>query len=222
MFFAHRLQVAVLAMVMAAAPAAAQGVAPKQPQTTPSPQTRAVPPGNMWSHGTTLNGFAGAATATRDRAGVGGGAMGWEVKPWFALEGTAGWFDWGHHANAFTATLAAHVAILTPRPIVPFLAGGFGMYHASFDRSDNAMPRFYQRRMAGMSDRPALKTTFTDPSVVAGGGVEMFVSRHWTVRPEVMANVVVRDGRSFVATTGVVRLGYHFEEHPVTPSAHTQ
>jgi hypothetical protein len=174
----------------------------------------------MWSHGTTLNVFAGAAATSNDRAGVAGGAMGWELKPWFALEGTGGWFDWGHDAQAFTAALAAHVAILTPRPIVPFLAGGVGMYHASFDRSDSAMPRFYRDRMAGMPDQPARRMTFTDPSVVAGGGVEMFVSRHWTVRPEVMANIVVRNGHSFLATTGVVRLGYHFEDHPVTPRVH--
>ena len=220
MVSAHRLQVAVLALLIAAAPTSGQSVVPKQPQTTPSPQSRAVPAGNMWSHGTTLNVFAGATATSHDRAGVAGGALGWEVKPWFALEGTAGWFDWGHDAQAFTAALAARVAILTPRPIVPFVAGGFGMYHASFDRSDDAMPGFYRGRVAGMPNQPARTMTFTDPSVVAGGGVEIFVSRHWTVRPEVTANIVVRNGRSFIATTGVVRLGYHFEDHPVTPSAH--
>ena len=49
----------------------------------------------------------------------------------------------------------------------------------------------------------------------------MFVSRHWTIRPEVIAALVIRDSRSFVVTTGAVRLAYHFEEHPITPSAHT-
>lgn len=217
MLSAHRLHAALLAFFLSAVPAAAQGVAPTQPQTTPSPQARLVPPGNFWSHGTTLNVFAGAAATSRDRAGVAGGGMGWELKPWFALEGTGGWFDWGHNANAFTAALAAHVAVLTPRPIVPFLAGGVGMYHATFDRFDTTMPRFYRHRMLGMSEQPGQTKTFTDPSIVAGGGVELFVSRHWTVRPEVMANVVVRDGRSFTVTTGVVRLGYHFEDHPITP-----
>jgi len=28
-----------------------------------------------------------------------------------------------------------------------------------------------------------------------------------------MANVVLADARRFVVTTGVVRLGYHFEDH---------
>jgi len=59
--------------------------------------------------------------------------------------------------------------------------------------------------------------TFNDPSLVGGGGVEMFVSRHWAVRPEILATVVLRDSRNFVVTTGAVRLGYHFEDHPVTP-----
>jgi hypothetical protein len=45
----------------------------------------------------------------------------------------------------------------------------------------------------------------------------MFINRHWTLRPEVVATVVMRDSRNFVVTTGAVRLAYHFEDHPVTP-----
>ena len=59
--------------------------------------------------------------------------------------------------------------------------------------------------------------TFNDPSLVGGGGLTVFVSRHWTVRPEILATVVLRDSRNFVVTTGAVRLAYHFEDHPVTP-----
>jgi hypothetical protein len=217
MISAHRLQGALLALVVAAATASAQGVPLSQPQTTPPPQTRTVPPGNMWSHGTTLNVFGGAAATSGDRAAVAGGALGWEIKPWFALEGTGGWLDWGQSAHAFTATMTAHVAMPMPHPVVPFLAAGMGLYHASFSRFDAAMPRFYRHRMAGPGFGAAQTLTFTDPSLVAGGGGNLFVNRHWTIRPEVMANVVLRDSRSFVVTTGVVRLAYHFEDHPVTP-----
>ena len=67
--------------------------------------------------------------------------------------------------------------------------------------------------MSGLGSR----ITFTDPSLVGGGGFDMFVSRHWTIRPEILGTVVLRDSRTFVVTTGAVRLGYHFEDHPVTP-----
>lgn len=220
MFSVRRLPFAMLALFAAASSAAGQLPAP-QPQTTPPPQVRTAPPGNGWSHGTTLNVFAGGAATTRDWAGAGGGAMGWELKPWFALEGSGGWLDWGHDAHAFTATMTAHAALPTPRPLVPFFAGGAGVYHASFDRYHDSLPAFYRHRMATMRDEPRQRMTFTDPSLVGGGGVEVFVSRHWTLRPEVMVHIVMRDARSFVATTGVVRLGYHFEDHPVTPIART-
>jgi hypothetical protein len=36
-------------------------------------------------------------------------------------------------------------------PFVPFLAGGVGLYQASFDRFDPTMPGFYHRRMAGVA-----------------------------------------------------------------------
>ena len=63
----------------------------------------------------------------------------------------------------------------------------------------------------------ASRVTFTDPSVLGGGGVNMFVSRHWTLRPEIVTIAVLRDSRNFVVTTAAVRLAYHFEDHPVTP-----
>jgi hypothetical protein len=109
--------------------------------------------------------------------------------------------------------------VATARPFVPFLAAGIGLYHATFNRLDAGMPTFYRRRMMSMPT-PSTTATFTDPSLTGGGGITMFLSRHWSLRPEVMATVVMRDSRSFVVTTGAVRLGYHFEDHPITPRAH--
>jgi hypothetical protein len=178
----------------------------------------APPPGNMWSHGTTLNVFGGAALTPGDTAAAAGGALGWELTPRFALEGGGTWLDWGQDTQAFTAAMTAHVSLLTPHPLVPFLAAGVGLYHATFDRFDAAVPRFYHRRMT-LTYAPGQMATFTDPSIVGGGGLNLYVSRHWALRPEVLATVVLRDGRSFVVTTGAVRLAYHFEDHPITPSA---
>jgi hypothetical protein len=221
MISSYRLQYAVLAvLLLSAVSASAQGASPA-PQTTPPPQVRTVPAGNMWSHGTTLNVFGGAAAISGDRAAVGGGALGWEFKPWIGLEGTGAWLDWGQRAHGFTAAMTARVSMLTPHLLVPFVAGGVGLYHASFNQFDGTMPGFYRRRMMGVAPQPGQTMTFTDPSLLAGGGLNVFVNRHWTIRPEVMANVVLRDSRSFVVTTGVVRLAYHFEDHVVTPRAGT-
>jgi hypothetical protein len=170
----------------------------------------------MWSHGTTLNVFGGAAATSGDRAAIAGGALGWEIEPWFAIEGSGTWLDWGQGAHAFAPSITAQIGLLTSRPFVPFLTGGIGLYHASFNRIDSAMPGFYRRRMMSMTD-PGSTITFNDPSLTGGGGLTVFVSRHWSVRPEVLATVVLRDSRSFVVTTGAVRLAYHFEDHPVTP-----
>ena len=201
----QRLQSSVAGLLVCAAAASAQ-----------TPIT--APVGNMWSHGTTLNVFGGAAATPGDTAGAAGGGFGWELTPRFALEGSGTWLGWGQGARAFTAAMSAQVAVVTPRPFVPFLAGGVGLYHASFDRFDATMPGFYRRRMAGMALAQSRTVGFTDPSLTGGGGVTVYVSRHWALRPEVLATLVLRDARSFVVTTGAVRLAYHFEDHPVTPS----
>jgi len=203
----HRLHYVVIGILVSVATASAQ--------TTPSATNRAVPEGNMWSHGTTLNVFGGGAGTSGDSAAVAGGAFGWEVRPWFAIEGGGAWLDWGQSARAFAPSMMARVALLTARPFLPFITGGIGLYHASFNRFDSTMPNFYRGRMMGMSDLSS-RIAFTDPSLIGGGGIDMFISRHWTVRPELLATVVLRDSRNFVVTTGVVRLGYHFEDHPVT------
>jgi len=204
----HRLQSAVVGLFVAVATASAQGLAP--------PDVRVAPAGNMWSHGTTLNVFGGAAATSGDRAAIAGGAFGWEIKPWLAFEGGGAWLDWGQAAHAFAPSITAQAGLLTARAFVPFLTGGVGLYRTSFNRLDNAMPGFYRRRMIRMADMGS-RVTFTDPSVVGGGGVNVFVNRHWTIRPEILVTAVLRNSHSFVVTTGAVRLAYHFEDHPVTP-----
>jgi opacity protein-like surface antigen len=206
MFSLQRWPCAVVGLLMTAATASAQNLPPPEPAS--------IPPGNMWSHGTTLNVFTGGALGGNDRASIKGAAFGWEVRPWFALEGGATWIEWEKNANAFTPAITAQLGLPTAGRVVPFVAGGVGLYHVSFDRTDVEMPHFYRGRLTSMN---ALSSaiTFTDPSVVGGGGVNVFVTRKWTIRPEVLATVAVRDSRSFVVTTAAVRLGYHFESHPV-------
>ena len=207
MFSLQRWQCVVVGLLMTAATASAQGPPPPEPAT--------IPPGNMWSHGTTLNVFTGGALGGDDRASIRGAAVGWEIRPWFALESGATWIEWDKNAHGFTPAITAQVGLPTERRAVPFVTGGVGLYHVSFDRMDVAMPQFYRERMTTMN-LVGNKVTFTDPSIVGGGGVNVFLTRKWTIRPEVLATIALRDSRSFVVTTAALRLGYHFEGHPVT------
>jgi hypothetical protein len=87
---------------------------------------------------------------------------------------------------------------------------------ASFDAARDDVPDFYRRRLP--PDTFGVRHTFTDPSFIAGGGVNLFVSRHLAIRPEVQAMVVRRDSNQLVVTAATAHVVYHFEEHPVTPS----
>ncbi len=177
------------------------------------------PPTTMWQHGSTLNLFAGAASAPSHRGAIGGGAVGWELKPRFAVEGSGEWMEWGAGSHAFAAAITAQTGLASPRPVMPFLTGGIGLYRASFDRLGSAMPAFYGRRMAMDGVHMGTAATFTDPTVVFGGGVNAFVNRHWAIRPDVREIVVLRNSRSYFVTAFAVHVAYHFEDHPVTPRA---
>src|SRR5262245_15626735 len=105
-----------------------------------------VPSDHQWTHGTSLSGFAGAATASSETGAMVGGAIGWEITPRIGIEGSGSWLDRTHDADATTASLKGVVNLLSPHAVVPFLAGGIGMYHATFDRARSVMPDFYSRR----------------------------------------------------------------------------
>ena len=199
--------VSALIVLVVAAAATAQ-----TPQKVQPP-----PPTTMWQHGSTLNLFAGAAAAPSHRGAIGGGAVGWEVKPRFALEGSGEWMEWGAGSHAFAAAITAQTGLAGPRPVMPFLTGGIGLYRASFDRLGTAMPAFYGRRMSIDGVRMGTTATFTDPTLVFGGGVNAFINRHWAIRPDVREMVVLRDSHSYFVTAFAVHVAYHFEDHPVTP-----
>ena len=172
-----------------------------------------------WSHGTTLNGFAGV---TMDSAGSGpllGGALGWEVTPRLALEGSGSWAEFGHGTNSFGGAMKVRVRLSGRRTVDPFLQAGIGLYRATFGQNDTAMPAFYERRMTHHVSRAGGPTTFTDPTLVAGGGVNVFMNRHFALRPDVETTIVLRDGRRHVVTSVALHAVYHFESHPVTPVA---
>jgi hypothetical protein len=176
-----------------------------------------APPPNPWTHGTTLNVFAGAASASSETGPLAGGALGWQITPWVSVEGSGTWFNRRTGADAFAADLKALVNIIAARPVAPFVEGGIGMYRASFDSSRGLLPDFYRARTTGdMGNIGGI--TFTDPSFVVGGGVNMFVARHVAIRPDIEATIVRRNSQSYVVTSLSVHLAYHFEDFPMTPS----
>jgi hypothetical protein len=176
-----------------------------------------APPLNMWTHGTTVNVFAGAASASSETAPLAGGAVGWEVTRRVALEGAGWWLNRRNGAEAFAAELKALVNVTAARPVVPFVESGIGLYRASFDSSRGTIPGFYQGRTAGNAVN-VTRMTFTDPSFILGGGVNLFVTRHVAIRPDVEAKIVRRHSQNYVVTAVSVHMAYHFEDHPITPS----
>ena len=138
-----------------------------------------------WGHGTTLNVFAGAATDSSTTGELAGAAVGWEITPRLALEGTGAWFDRGAGADAFAATVKLQAALSARSRWVPFVSAGAGLYHASFDPNATTIPGFYHRRIEQGTLAASDDATFTDPALVLGGGVNLFVKRHVALRPTV-------------------------------------
>ena len=173
-----------------------------------------------WSQGTTLNGFVGVAADSAQGGPALGGAMGWELTPAIALDGSGAWAEFGHGTSSFAGALTVRVRVAGQRTVDPFVQAGVGLYRATYGAGETAVPGFYARRMTVPATEPAPRHTFTDPTLVAGGGVSVFINRHFALRPDVEAVFVMRDGRAHVVTIAALHAVYHFESHPVTPARH--
>ena len=168
-----------------------------------------------WSRGTTLSGFGGGAGDETRTGPAFGGAVGWEVTPRFAVDGVGTWSEFGEGADAFAGTMRLRVRIAGHRSVDPFVQGGVGLYRAMFESTDKEMPEFYRRRLDPASGISG--ATFTDPTLVTGGGVSIFLKRWFALRPEAEVTFVIRDG-THVVSSFFLHAVFHFEEHPVTPS----
>jgi hypothetical protein len=170
-----------------------------------------------WTHGTTVNVFGGAARTEADTQPLIGTSIGWEITPAIAIEGSGYWFDHGEDAERFAAALKLQAGLPVSRPVVPFLAAGIGLYRASFDPASSTIPDFYRGRIGTTGAAAGTLNTFTDPSFIVGGGVNVFLSRHIAIRPDVEATFVRRNAQHLLVTVAAVHLAYHFEDHPITP-----
>jgi Outer membrane protein beta-barrel domain len=166
---------------------------------------------HVWGRGTTLTAFAGTTVDTEPLAG---GSLGWELTPRLALEGSGLWVD-DDGGDGFAGSLTLQAALRAGRRTVPYVQAGVGLYRLSVDRDDAPLPHFYRRRMVTGTETAR---TFTDPSLVFGGGVNLFVSRNVALRPDAQIMMVMGDSRSHFVTALRMSLVYHIEDHPVTPA----
>jgi outer membrane protein with beta-barrel domain len=173
-----------------------------------------VSPGTDWGRGTTLNVFAGTAADSSNAKPLVGTSVGWEVTPRLAIEGSGYWIERGTGASSFAAALKLQTGLTAPHVAVPFLEAGVGLFRASFEPTATAVPDFYRRRMLGATAEVGATDTFTDPSFVVGGGINIFVTPHIAIRPDVETMIVRRDAQTYVVTAAAVHVAYHFESHP--------
>jgi hypothetical protein len=141
--------------------------------------------------------------------------VGWEVTPRFTIDAVGSWSEFGDGADAFAGTMRLRMRVAGHRSVDPFVQGGVGLYRAMFENTDGEMPEFYRRRLDPVARLSG--ATFTDPTLVTGGGVSIYLKRWFAVRPEAEVTFVLRDG-AHVVTSFFVHAVFHFEEHPVTPS----
>jgi hypothetical protein len=170
-----------------------------------------------WSRGTAISGFAGVGADGSHTGGLFGGTLGWDLNPRIAIQGSGGWAEYGDGTDAFSASLGARFHLLRSQRVNPFVNGGVGFYRASFGPGASA-PDFYSHRMRLDVPHRTLRSTFTDPSFVCGGGLNIAVNRRMRIRPEVNVDLVFRDSRTNTVPSFRMHFVYVFEDHPVTPS----
>ena len=155
------------------------------PATT-SAQTVAA---NPWTRGTTLEAFLGTATAPRTMDSY-GGAVGWELTRRFEIQGLAAWFP-RKGSDEFAADLKLLMNLTQPSTLVPYVAGGAGLYQGAFERAHAK----------------------TDPTAVVGAGAHLYLRRHLSIRPEGTLRFVIDRSKTHWVATITLAVTYHFEEH---------
>jgi menaquinone-dependent protoporphyrinogen oxidase len=165
-----------------------------------------------WHHGSLLSGSFGAQAADSNVSPFAGAGLGWEFSPRLAIEGRANWFRVNDGPSDFTATLAAHMPLLTAGAVRPFVSAGAGMYRATIHPNAQNVPAFYRARIP---DGTVGLQTFEDFVATVGGGLNVFVSSHVAIRPDV--NLILVTTRSDVRPVGVYgfQVVYHFAPHTI-------
>ncbi len=170
---------------------------------------------NPWAQGTQLSVFGGAGREAGANPIV-GATIAWEVIPRLTIEGRGTWFFPGKGASAFAGLLGARVPLLPGQKVVPFVSGAVGLHRATFQPATfTGMPDFYRRRLP--ANPQSGEATFDDFTVALGGGVDVYLSTHVAIRPEVTAAIVRGPSDTRTVPMFGIHLAYHFENHVITP-----
>jgi hypothetical protein len=170
------------------------------------------------THCSSLDLYGGVSSAESTTGGLAGGGAGWQIVPWFGIEGEAFWVDRPGSENGFSAAVHARWNLARGWRVRPFAKTGAGFYRASFDKGDDTIPAFYRDRLESGVVGIGTNRAFTDPAVIAGGGVDILLSRRVSLRPQADALVAFDHGKRRVMPAFTVHLAFHFDEHPITSS----
>jgi hypothetical protein len=173
---------------------------------------------NIAGHGTELGGSIGAAVTSSETAPVVAGDAGWSITRWVTLQAQGAWFARGDNTKGVGADVGALVNIVARRPVTPYVGLAFGLYRATITAPAMGLSDFYRTRMDHMGRTVTSSGRFTDPAWRFSAGVDVIRHRNVSIRPEASVILVHGHGASDTITTVGVRLGYVFEDHPVTPS----
>jgi len=174
-------------------------------------------PHRDWEHATELAGVAAAASVADVTDLALGGLAGWDLSPHVTIEGRGLWLNRGTRDTAFTGDLGALLRFGSRQTARPYVGGGFGLYRESVQPQSEGVPKFYRDRLTPGLLAGQEHVVFTDPAVRLTAGMEFIVHRHVTLRPELSTLLVWGgDAHQTVVMAGL-RVGYRFEDHPVTP-----
>jgi hypothetical protein len=173
---------------------------------------------NVAGRGTELGALVGAAAASTETAPVFSGTVDWRLTRWVAVEARGSWFARGLDATGIGADVGALVNVVRRRAVTPYVGAAFGLYRARMNVAHATVPDFYRRRADDPAMLPTTARAFTDPAWRLSAGIDVVGRRHLSIRPEAAVMIVHRSGSTDTITSIGVRLGYIFEDHPVTPS----
>lgn len=169
-----------------------------------------------WHQGSALALFGGMTLSDSTQSALGGSIV-WELTPRLSIDAGGRWLGVTGDTDTVFGSVGVRYVVTGTRPVTPYVNAGIGLYRASFPAVlPHGMPEFYRRRMAGM--QAPSRRTFDDFAARAGAGVEIYLNRHVSIRPEIEIIGVTDRSHTRIIPLAGVHLAYHFESHPITPS----
>ncbi len=168
---------------------------------------------DQWQRGTTLALFAGGTVESSVAKPAAGASLGWEIARFLSIEGQGAWIRVANGGNAFAGQMRARVPLTSNPAVRPFVAGGVGLYRASFEAGARRIPEFYRRRIVAATPGGHV---FDDLLITAGGGIDLFVTKHLAVRPEASVLLVLTESDTRTVPLIAAHIVYRFGTQEVT------